>query len=80
MRFWVYSIDWRSLAVNILAECASEQAGEAWITQYIESRTDEQRLDIAEYSTLGITPASPQMQFAVEQFSRLNGRSMAAAS
>lgn len=80
MRFWVYSIDWRSLAVNVIAECTSEHAAEAAHAAYVDSLTGDALLDMIEYRTIAITPTSPQMEFAREQFRRVNGRSMAAAA
>lgn len=74
MKFWVYAIDWRSMAIEIIAECASERKAIAAQEQYVAGLTKSQLMEMVSFKTIARTPASDDMQAAVEQFKRLSGR------
>ena len=74
MKFWVYSIDWRSMAIEIIAEATTEHAADIEHARHIASLTKSQLMEMAEFKTIAKTAVSPQMSAAVEQFKRLNGR------
>ena len=71
MKFWVYSIDWRTAAVEILAEMASESLANEFAAGYIASLPVAERDDFVTFSTIGITPITPVIEAAVEDFKRL---------
>lgn len=77
MKIWVYIIDWRSLAIDVIAECKSEHDAELAHKRYRESLTDDQLIDVTQFKTIAATPVSPEMEAAVQQFKRLNGRTVA---
>jgi hypothetical protein len=74
MKFWLYAIDWRSMAIEILGEYASDIRAQAEAKEYLKELPDEHREDFLIYKTIGVTPVSPEMQSAVDQFKRFNGR------
>lgn len=77
MKIWVYIIDWRSLSIDVIAECNSEHQADLSHQKYRESLTDEQLVDTVQFKTIAATPVSPEMEAAVQQFKRLNGRTVA---
>lgn len=74
MTFWVYAIDWRSMAIEIIAECKSERAAKVAMQLHIDEMTDAERADMVEFKTVATTTVSAEMLAAVEQFKRVNGR------
>lgn len=71
MKFWVYSIDWRTAAVEILAERTSESLANEFSAGYIASLPVAERDDFVTFKTIGITPITPVIEAAVEDFKRL---------
>lgn len=71
MKFWVYSIDWRYAAVEILAERTSESLANEFAAGYIASLPVAERDDFVTFKTLGVTPITPEIEAAVEDFKRL---------
>ena len=74
MKFWVYAIDWRSMAIEIIAERDSERKAQGTLAKYLSDRTPEELQVMTAYKTLGTTPATPEMIATVEQFKRVAGR------
>lgn len=74
MKFWVYAIDWRSMAIEILGEYPNYKQATKATEQFTEGLTPDQLVDCVAYKTIGVTPVSPEMQSAVDQFKRFNGR------
>ena len=74
MKFWLYQIDWRSLAVEVLAECNTEREAIAKHEHHIASLSKEQLLETVNYKTVARTPVSAEMEASREQFLRVNGR------
>lgn len=66
MKFWVYTIDWRSRAVNIIGEVTNEAAA----NKLIEERKDQD----GKFFTSAWTPVSPEMDNSAQQFRRLGGK------
>lgn len=77
MTIWVYQIDWRSMAIEVLYECKNTADAERLHGQYLKGLTDEQLVDMTQFKTIGATAVSLEMQNAVEQFKRVNGRVVA---
>lgn len=71
MKFWVYSIDWRTAEVEILTEMASESLANEFAAGYIASLPVAERDDFVTFKTIGITPITPVIEAAVEDFKRL---------
>jgi hypothetical protein len=74
MKFWVYAIDWRSMAIEILAERPNVSLANAVAAGYVASLPVAERDDFAAFKTVGVTPITPDIEAAVQQFKRLNGR------
>jgi hypothetical protein len=74
MKFWVYAIDWRSMAIEILGEYATDKMAHAAKVQYMEELPPTMLDELVKYKTLDFTPASPEMCESVLQFKRFNGR------
>lgn len=74
MKFWIYCIDWKSLAVEVIARCNSEREADAAYDAHIAQMTNEQRLEMVHFRTLAKTTASPEMEEALQQFLRIGGR------
>lgn len=71
MKFWVYAIDWRTAAVEILAERASESLANDFAAGYIVSLPVAERDDFVAFKTIGITPITQEIEAAVEDSKRL---------
>lgn len=80
MKFWVYAIDWRSAAIEIIAEATTKEQAKAAHSAHLAAMTGEQIVDAVQFKTFAITPVSADMEAAVEQFKRLNGRAMSTAN
>lgn len=74
MKFWVYAIDWRSMAIEILAERPNGLLANAVAAGYIGELPVAERDDFVAFKTIGITPVTPDIEAAVQQFKRLNGK------
>jgi len=74
MKFWIYAIDWRSMAIEILGERTSSALASQLAGGYVASLPVAERDDFVAFKTVGITPITPDIEAAVEQFKRLNGR------
>lgn len=74
MKFWLYQIDWRSLAVEVIAECKNNAEAIAKHEHHIASLSRDQLLDHINYKTVATTPVSAEMEACREQFLRVNGR------
>ena len=77
MKIWVYQIDWRSMAIEVLFECKNTAEAERLHGQYLKGLTDEQLVDMTQFKTIGTTAVSAEMQSAAQQFKRVNGRVVA---
>ncbi len=77
MKFWVYSIDWRSMAVMVVAECKNEREADIAHAKHIAEMSPEQLVDMAQFKTIATTAVSPEMVSDGEQFNRLGGRAVA---
>jgi hypothetical protein len=76
MMFWVYKIDWRSRAVEIVGYAINAAKADEMISVYFDSIPKDQLDEFQAYHTLAYTPASPQMDLANEQFNRLGGKAI----
>ena len=74
MKFWVYAIDWRSLVVELLYICKTEQAANRFKSGYIGNLPVAERDDFVACKSLGITPVTPDIEKAVDEFEKLNGK------
>lgn len=74
MKFWVYAIDWRSMAIEIISEHGSEREAEIAHAKYMAIMPKAELDDFVAFKTLNTTPVSNDMRAAVEQFKRLNGK------
>lgn len=74
MKFWFYAIDWRSMAIEILGEYPNDKQAQKAVDEYPGALSVCEREDFVAYKTLGVTPVSSEMQNAVDQFKRFNGR------
>lgn len=77
MKFWVYVIDWRAMSIDTVAECSSDRHAVVAQQKYVDSLTGEELVDLIQFKTIAATPVSAEMEAAVAQFSRLNGRTVA---
>ena len=77
MNFWVYKIDWRSRAVEIIGYAVNTKKADELITAYYAAIAKEQLDEFQAYHTIAYTPVSPQMTLANEQFHRLGGKAIA---
>jgi hypothetical protein len=77
MNFWVYKIDWRSRAVEIIGYAVNTTKADELITAYFKAIPQTQLDEFQAYHTVDYTPVSPQMNMANEQFNRLGGKAMA---
>lgn len=73
MKFWVYAIDWRSMAIEILAERPNVSLANAVAEGYIASLPVAERDDFVTFKTIGVTPVTPEIQAVAQQCHRLNG-------
>lgn len=74
MKFWVYAIDWRSMAIEIIEEHSSDSRAQKFAGGYIASLPVAERDDFVAFKSLGVTPVSNDIEAAVQQFKRLNGK------
>jgi len=74
MKFWIYAIDWRSMAIEILGERTSSALASSFAAGYVESLPVAERDDFVAFKTIGVTPVTPDIEAAVQQFKRLNGK------
>jgi hypothetical protein len=74
MKFWVYAIDWRSMAIEIIEEHNNESGAQKFADGYVAGLPVAERDDFVAFKTIGITPVTPDIEAAVQQFKRLNGR------
>ena len=74
MKFWVYAIDWRSRVVELLYICKTEQAANRFKSAYIGNLPVAERDDFVAFKTIGITLVTPDIEKAVEEFEKLNGK------
>jgi hypothetical protein len=68
MKIWVYSIDWRTRAVNILAEVVNEAEANKKIASFMLSMSDEDRVEFVRFHTLASTAVSREMEEASLRF------------
>lgn len=73
MKFWVYAIDWRSMAIEIIGEYGTGEQAEIAKARYMMIMPKAELDDFVAFKTLNVTPVSNEMRAAVEQFKRLNG-------
>jgi hypothetical protein len=74
MKFWLFAIDWRSMAIEILGEYSTEKKAQAAKVEHMEELPPALLDELVKYKTLDVTPASPEMCESVLQFKRFNGR------
>jgi len=74
MKLWVYAIDWRSMAIEIIAERPNVSLANAVADGYVASLPVAERDDFVAFKTIGVTPVTPDIEAAVQQFKRLNGK------
>lgn len=70
MTLWIYLIDWRTMAVTILAQVDSEAAAEQVKDNYMINMKPDALAEFAKFKTIGITLVSQEMDLAVAPFRR----------
>lgn len=75
VRFWVFTINWRSRAVEVVAEiCGSEDEAEEFCHSFMLALPADRREDFVKYCTIGVTPVSLDLLATAEQWKRRDGR------
>lgn len=74
MKFWVYAIDWRSMAIEILAERPNASLANAIADGYVASLPVAEHDDFVAYKTIGVTPVTPDIEAVAHQCHRLDGK------
>ena len=72
MKFWVYAIDWRSMAIEILAERPNVSLANAVAEGYIASLPVAERDDFVTFKTIGVTPVTPEIRAIAQQCHRIS--------
>ena len=73
MKFWVYAIDWRTMAIEIIREHGTKSEAEIAEAKYMAIMPKAELDDFVAFKTLNTTTVSNEMQVAVEEFKRLKG-------
>lgn len=68
MKFWVYTIDWRTRAVSIVAEVGSEFDGSLAIRDMFGAASPERRDELTRYFTAAVTPLCADMEVFAQKF------------
>jgi hypothetical protein len=70
MKFWVYTIDWRTRAVNIIAEVVNEAEANKQIAKFLVELSAEDREEFLRFHTITSTTVSHEMKEAALRFCR----------
>lgn len=70
---WVYTIDWRSRAVEVVAELPPGEV-DVFIAGFVSSLPKDRLEDFNRYCTLGTTVVGDDLLATAEQWKRHNGK------